>query len=377
MNSEHSSSTASSSSLSSSSDGAVGEDANMQLLSGSREHETSHVSSRNIGQFKLAALIFFTVSGGPFGIEQNVATFGPLPSILGMVVYPMLVSYPTAMVVSEQTSKNAKDGGFVHWTSTAFGRRAGFVNAVLSFLSGCADTTLYPKLFMNTLEQTGNFSSLSITMIGVVFGVSLYALILSGVRLTGAVSVLFAIITASSLLLTSAVAIPHFNSTTLLQQPTQTTSTSIGLYISTLYWNYSGIDTTSLIASKVKNPRQLYPRAMKWAIILAITLNSVPILFLSGADKDWPSWQAGSFVKAAKVVGGNSLSTIFLVGALLSCVSMFIAEILEDSYLLYGSAKIYGPSFLTIQNERSPWVRNTFDILTDVIYTFYTFDFDF
>lgn len=47
-----------------------------------------------IGTAALAALIFFSVSGGPFGMEEAILAAGPLVTMIGLAVLPVLWSVP-------------------------------------------------------------------------------------------------------------------------------------------------------------------------------------------------------------------------------------------------------------------------------------------
>jgi hypothetical protein len=50
---------------------------------------------KGLNLWRLAALTFFTVAGGPYGLEQLVSTGGPLFAILGIVIVPWVseISY--------------------------------------------------------------------------------------------------------------------------------------------------------------------------------------------------------------------------------------------------------------------------------------------
>lgn len=50
-----------------------------------------------IGMLALAALIFFSVSGGPYGMEEAIQTAGPLISLLSLVLLPLVWSVPEAL----------------------------------------------------------------------------------------------------------------------------------------------------------------------------------------------------------------------------------------------------------------------------------------
>ncbi|KAF9598931.1 hypothetical protein IFM89_033129 [Coptis chinensis] len=60
----------------------------------------------------LVALIFYEVSGGPFGVEDSVkAGGGPLLSLLGFLIFPLLWSVPESLVTVELATSYPKNGG--------------------------------------------------------------------------------------------------------------------------------------------------------------------------------------------------------------------------------------------------------------------------
>eukprot|EP01052_Picozoa_sp_SAG31_P008852 SAG31_NODE_453_length_15464_cov_37.074064_16_plen_102_part_00 len=50
-----------------------------------------------ISVLPLVALIYFEVSGGPYGIEDAVGAAGPLYALLGCLVFPLVWSIPGAI----------------------------------------------------------------------------------------------------------------------------------------------------------------------------------------------------------------------------------------------------------------------------------------
>lgn len=70
----------------------------------------------------LIALIFYDVSGGPFGVEDSVrAGGGPLLSLLGFILLPIFWSLPEALITAELAASFPENGGYVVWISSAFG----------------------------------------------------------------------------------------------------------------------------------------------------------------------------------------------------------------------------------------------------------------
>lgn len=65
----------------------------------------------------LVLLIFYGVSGGPFGVEPVVAAGGPFVALAGFIVLPMVWSIPEALVTAELSTAFPEAAGCVAWVS--------------------------------------------------------------------------------------------------------------------------------------------------------------------------------------------------------------------------------------------------------------------
>lgn len=54
-----------------------------------------------LGVLYLIPIIYYEVSGGPFGVEGTVGAGGPLLAILGFLVFPLVWSMPEALLTAE------------------------------------------------------------------------------------------------------------------------------------------------------------------------------------------------------------------------------------------------------------------------------------
>lgn len=92
----------------------------------------------------LVALIFFDVSGGPFGTEDAVNSGSPLLALLGFLILPLAWSVPEALVTAELATAFPENSGFVAWVTAAFGPFAGWMEGWFKWLSGVTDNAIYP-----------------------------------------------------------------------------------------------------------------------------------------------------------------------------------------------------------------------------------------
>mmetsp|Transcript_23035 Transcript_23035/g.32449 ORF Transcript_23035/g.32449 Transcript_23035/m.32449 type:complete len:638 (-) Transcript_23035:38-1951(-) len=114
-------------------------------------HPQNHVK-RGLRLLPLTALVFYSVSGGPFGIEPAVRSGGNLPAILGFTFLPLVWSVPEALMTAELGSMlPGKGGAGVDWATEAFGDTMGCVVGYWGWISGVTDNAIYPSLFLDYL----------------------------------------------------------------------------------------------------------------------------------------------------------------------------------------------------------------------------------
>lgn len=67
----------------------------------------------------LVLLIFYGVSGGPFGVEPVVSAAGPFLALMGFLLLPMVWSIPEALVTAELSTTFPEAAGCVAWVRAA------------------------------------------------------------------------------------------------------------------------------------------------------------------------------------------------------------------------------------------------------------------
>src|SRR3954466_8832790 len=104
--------------------------------------------NRKIKPFQLVALIFFTVSGGPYGLEPLLTYAGEHAAILILVTTPLLWDVPAIFAVLELNSMMPVTGGYYKWVKHALGTRWGFYEGWWTWLYTFVDLAIYPVLFV-------------------------------------------------------------------------------------------------------------------------------------------------------------------------------------------------------------------------------------
>ena len=160
---------------------------------------SSNRGSSKLGVLRLAALLFFSVSGGPVGTEGLIKAAGPFCSLLGLLVLPLFWCLPVGLMTAELATAFPKDGGYVLWVNAAFG---GFMMGWISWASGVVDTAIYPGMFVSFvrhgLHVKMSHQARSALLVG--FNVVLSSSNLLGIGIAGDASLFFSAVVLLSLI---------------------------------------------------------------------------------------------------------------------------------------------------------------------------------
>ncbi|KAM0947604.1 putative amino acid/polyamine transporter I [Dioscorea sansibarensis] len=254
----------------------------------------------------LIFIIYFQVSGGPYGAENTVHAAGPLLSLSGFLLLPFLCSLPEALITSELTSAfSSSNSGFVLWALHAFNSSftASFTG-FLKLLSSTINSATFPNLCSDYLSST--FPSLTAGPHRSLF-ITLLILLLSFINFTGLTVVGYFTIALGIISLLPFVLMTFIASPAVVPARWTAVRNKVdwGLYLNTLFWNLNYWDNASTLAGEVQDPQRTFPAAMLVAGVLTCVSYFVPLLAVTGAvavpdDR----WSDGFFAEAA---GNNSL----------------------------------------------------------------------
>ncbi|GFY94656.1 amino acid permease family protein [Actinidia rufa] len=275
-----------------------------------------------LGKFQfcpLFFLIFYDVSGGPFGIERTVQAAGPLLALIGFLVFPFIWSVPEALITAEMGTMFPEDGGYVVWVSSALGDYWGFLLGWMKWLSGWCVPRVGAMLGLIAVLTYLNFRGLTIV---------------------GWVAVLLGTLSLLPVVVMGLIAIPKLRPSRWLVVDLQCMKWN--LYLNTLFWNLNYWDSISTVVGEVNKPKKTLPKALLYALILVVCGYFFPLLIMIGTEEkplDRNSWKEGYFSDIAKMVGGVWLRFCIQGAAALSTMGMFVAEMSSDSFQLLGMAE--------------------------------------
>ena len=282
---------------------------------------------RRLTLLALVCLIFFTTSGGPFGLEPLVGAVGPGLAVILLVATPFLWSIPIAFMAAELTAMMPEEGGYYVWVTKSLGSFWGVQEAWWSMGYSLVLLASFPVLFVSYLSYF--FPALA--TVGSDAGASghyaarwlitiLVALTGTGVNLLGSKNV------GRSANLTAAAVIGAF--LVLIAcwlfgdpRPAEIAHTigndfagghqgALLLGLSLVVFNYSGWDNASTYAGEVENPQRTYPIALALALGVVVLNYLVPVIAGISLTTDPAVWSdKAGWPVIAQMIGGRYLDT--------------------------------------------------------------------
>jgi amino acid transporter len=323
----------------------------------------SRALRRELGLLPLAAVIFFNVSGGPYGIEDVVPSFGPGLTLLLMVLTPLFWSLPVSLAMAELASAMPDEGGYVTWTTRAFGPFWGFQVGWWSWVDSFVDVAVYPALFVEYARfWFGEMAALERWLLALAFIVVLTGLNVLGVRPVGRAAVVLAAaaLVPVAALTAAALAAPRVAPWTPLLAEGQSLGASLGLGLAVVMWNYSGWDTPSTCLGETRAPERAFRQALLVSVPVIAAAYLLPIgAALATGALPWVEWTTGSLPEVARAVGGAWLGHAVAAGAVISTAGLFLSLLLTNSRLPYVLARDgLMPARLATVHPRfgTPWI---------------------
>jgi amino acid transporter len=293
---------------------------------------------RDLGLLPLLAIVFFNVSGGPYGSEDIVASFGPGLTLVLLVLTPLVWSLPVVLVMSELAAAMPEEGGYVAWTSRAFGPFWGFQVGWWSWIDSFIDVAVYPALFVEYVAYwIPGLTPLERWLVALAFIAVLTILNLLGARPVGRTAVVLGI---AALLPIGVLVVAGFaNAKTVPWVPFavegQTLGASLGLGLAVVMWNYSGWDTPATCLGETRAPERAYRHALLLALPLIAAAYVLPTAAIAAAGVPPERWSTGALPALATAVGGAWLGHAVAAGAVVSTGGLFLSLLLTNSRLPY------------------------------------------
>ena len=273
----------------------------------------------------LTAISFFTVSGGPFGLEVAVASGGPIRVISFMTLLTLVASLPQALMTAELSSALPGRTGFMLWVDRGLNAELGTLNGWFSLLNMMVDTAAYPGLCLDYLvfgmQRYAGWGALTAGWryaLKALIAASMCATNLAGITLAARTSVVLAVFTLAPFVIALVLALLSPRAAlagvgaTLASGWSSSGTGDMGTMLVICVWCTSGFDSVSFMSGDAQGKRTV-ASAMKIGVVITLAATALPILVSCaalGADKGgahWERWRLGSFTLVAERYGGPLL----------------------------------------------------------------------
>lgn len=282
---------------------------------------------------QLVAVIFLTVSGGPYGLEPLLTYAGNNGALLLLIITPILWDVPTILTVLELNSMMPVTGGYYQWVKKALGLRFAFYEGWWTWLYTFVDLAIYPVLF---IEYASYFFpgieayKIPICLIIIWAGAALNIL---GIVLVGETSLILGIAVITPFI---ALFITAFTShSVLFSMPHPSLSgihfSALGLALFTVMWNFCGWDNTMTYAEEVDNPVRSYIKSTIIAFFVIFAVYLITVLTSQASGIDYNVLNEEGFPAVGFLIGGNWLGSLISAGGIASTLGLFSAVLLSVS----------------------------------------------
>ena len=348
--------------------------------------------TRQIAFLPLVGIIFLSVSGGAYSLEELVSASGPGLAFLLLLLVPIFYGIPIAAITTELATAIPAEGGTYEWVKRSLGGFMAFQAGILRWVNSWLDMAIYPVLFTSYIaalfpdffggEDAVFFRFGPLTLdIGWVFGVvfviiPMALLNIRGSRAVGQSAVFLTVLALIPLLIITVLGIANLISGNInpfspfMPEDAQP-GTAIAVGLAIVMWSYCGFDQVGLIAGEIQEPSKTIPKAMTVSMIV-ITLAYILPLLGAMATQGWEFWTAGSFVDIGLALGGTWLGLAVAIGGALAALGTYASLLLSMSRVPFVLAR---DSWLTTRLARESKKHSspiTSIIVSSVIYAFFT-----
>lgn len=349
----------------------------------SSERTRPHTTHGKLSTATFAVMVFYSVSGGPFGMEATVRAAGNFFALLGFLVFPFIWSVQEAMMTAELASAFPEASGGVAWVEEAFGTQAGWMTGYLGWVAGATDNAIYPVLFLDYLlamVATGDeelnpgvrFVCLASTTMVLAY------INWRGLALVGNLSLVICFIAMTPFVLLVVIGASKVDPGRWFTMPSRdyddVTGSGRGIlpsyfgpiamrvYLNNLFWNLNSFDAAASFVEDIDTPGRTMPVGMTWAVVMVSVGYLLPLLIALGAsDSSQEDWVYGYMARAVSDIIGPWLGVFTVFAAGINNIALFQTHLSADAYQLMGMAdrghvpKIFG--------ERSRYGTPTYCIL--------------
>jgi len=293
----------------------------------------SSPATKKLRPLQLVAVIFFTVSGGPYGLEPLLSYAGEHGALLLLLLTPMVWDVPAIFTVLELNSMMPIEGGYYRWVKYALGTRWGFYEGWWTWLYTFVDLAIYPVLFVEYASFF--FPELAAYKIPVCLCIiwASAGLNILGIVPVGRVSLILSVaVLTPFLVLIAAFFHNHAGSLSIPSPSLKGISyPSMGMALYTVMWNCLGWDNVTTYAEEVDKPVRSYLISVFTAFILVLVVYFFAILVAQQSHMDPTTLTDKGFPQLGVLIGGRWLGIMLAAGGMASTLGIYAAVLLSVS----------------------------------------------
>jgi amino acid transporter len=294
---------------------------------------TPRSTLKKLGILPLIAIIFLTVSGGPYGLEPLLGYAGKNGALLLLIITPILWDIPTIFTVLELNSMMPVTGGYYQWVKKALGMRWALYEGWWTWLYTFVDLAIYPVLFIEYAAFF--FPGIEAYKIPVCLFIiwSSAGLNILGIVPVGKISVFLGALVLAPFIILFYVSFAHhagsFTFPHLSLKGIGFSSLGLGLY--TVMWNFIGWDNVTTYAEEVNKPVRTYLISVFASFILIFSVYFLAVFVAQQSGVDAAKLEKEGFPIVGTLVAGHWLGALLSFGGMASALGLYSAVLLSVS----------------------------------------------
>jgi amino acid transporter len=292
------------------------------------------VGRRSPGKLRplqLAAVIFLTVSGGPYGLESLFTYVGNHGALILLLLTPLFWDIPTILTVLELNSLMPMTGGYYQWVKHALGLRWAFFEGWWTWLYTFCDLAIYPVLFVGYISFF--FPEIAVYKLPICLFIIWSSALLNiiGIVPVGRASIVLSILVLVPFVILFVLSFAHPGATVPPPSLGGVGFSPFALGLYTVMWNYIGWDNATTYAGEVSRPVRSYVTSIAIALLLAVGIYTLSALAVARSGIDPAALASGQFPALGVLVGGRWLGMLVAAGGMASTFGLYSAVLLSVS----------------------------------------------
>jgi len=288
---------------------------------------------KKIRPIQLIAIVFFTVSGGPYGLEPLLTYAGEHGALMVLLITPLLWDVPAIFTVLELNAMMPITGGYYKWVKYALGTKWGFYEGWWTWLYTFVDLAIYPVLFVQYAsfffpDLAAYKIPICLTIIWASAGLNIL-----GIVPVGKVSLFLSAAVLAPFVVLFVVAFYHHTGSVSVAAPSISgiPFPSLGMALYTVMWNCLGWDNTTTYAEEVEKPIRSYLISIFSAFVLVIVVYVLAIWVAQLSGIDHAVLTDKGFPALGVLIGGHWLGALIALGGMASTLGIYAAVLLSVS----------------------------------------------